>query len=148
VTEPTASAIKREKKRLPFGWGRFGKAIDRLAELLEPGEALEFAAVGVYSQYREQHPYGQFGAGLTNVLVGVTDRRLFLIGTALSGSPLAHHAIEWADVTEFTVDPDKKRGIAVTSPGGAVAVDSIARSAFGDLVAAVAARTTSSAGLS
>jgi len=140
VSESTVSAIEREKKRLPFGWGRFGKALDRLAELLEPGEALELTAVGVYSKYREQY-FGQIGAGVQNILVGVTDRRLFLIGTKVSGSPLGHHALEWADVTEFTVDPEKKRSVAVSSPGGGVAIDSIAKSSFGDLLTAVAAHT-------
>jgi hypothetical protein len=140
VSESTTAAIKREKKRLPFGWGRFGKALDRLAELLEPGEALEITAVGVYSEYRNQHPFGQFGAGQMNVLIGVTDRRLFVIGTTLSGKPLDHHAVQWADLTEFTVDSDKKRSIAVSWSGGAVAVDSIAKSAFGDLVDVIRAR--------
>ena len=97
------SAIEREKKRLPFGWGRFGKALDYLAELLEPGEALELTAVGVYSDYRYQHVFGEFGAGLTNFLLGVTDRRLFVIATTVKGSPLDHHAIEWTDLTEFAV---------------------------------------------
>ncbi len=139
VTEPTASAVKREKKRLPWGWGRFGKAIDRLAELLEPGEVIESTAVGVYSQYREQHPFGRFGAGQMNVCIGVTDRRLFLIATTLGGGPLGHDVVEWADLTEFRVDSDKKRSIAVSWPGGALAVDSTAKSAFRDLVAAVGA---------
>ena len=133
VDASTSEAIKREKKRLPFGWGRFGKALDRLGELLEPGEVLEFSAIGVYSQYREQHPFGQLGAGQMNVLLGVTDRRLFVIGTALSGKPLDHHAIAWADLTEFAIIPDKKRAVAVAWPGGAVAVDSVAKSAFGGL---------------
>jgi hypothetical protein len=75
VSESTTAAIEREKKRLPFGWGRFGKALDRLAELLEPGEILEFTAVGVYSEYRNQHPFGKLGAGQMNVVLGVTDRR-------------------------------------------------------------------------
>ena len=141
MSESTTSAIEREKKRLPFGWGRFGKALDRLSELLEPGEALELTAVGVYSAYREQHLYGQLGFGLTNVLVGVSDRRLFLIGTTLKGSPLNHRAVEWADLTEFTVVSDKKRSVAAVWPGGAVAVDSIAKSAFGDLVTAAATHT-------
>ena len=134
----TMSAIEREKKGLPFGWGRFGKAIDHLAELLEPGEILELTAVGVYSEYREQY-FGQIGAGLQNVLVGVTDRRLFWIGTNLKGSPVGHHSVEWADLTEFTVTSDKKRSIILGWAGGAFAVDSIAKSAFEDLVTAVAA---------
>jgi hypothetical protein len=140
VGASTSAAIEREKKRLPFGWGRFGKALDRLAELLEPGEVLEFSAVGVYSEYRRQHMFGKYGAGQMNVLLGVTDQRLFVIGTALSGKPLDHHAIEWAELTEFTVVPDKKRAVAVAWPGGAVAVDSIAKSAFGALSDVIRAR--------
>ena len=139
--EPISTAIEREKERLPFGWGRFGKALDRLGELLEPGEELEIASVGVYSKYREQHVFGELGAGQTNAVVGVTDRRLFLIGTTLRGKPLGHDAIEWAEVSDFSVVSDKKRSIAVTSPGGTAAVDSIAKSAFADLMTAVAAHT-------
>lgn len=138
MSEPATSAIEREKKRLPFGWGRFGKALDRLAELLEPGEVLESTAIGVYRDFREQ-PFGPIGAGLTNILVGVSDRRLFLIGTTLKGNPLGHHAVEWAHLIGFAVESDKKRNVAVSWTGGAVAIDSIAKSAFRDLVAAVAA---------
>ena len=54
---------------MPFGWGRFGKALDHLAELLEPGETLETTAVGVYTLYREQI-FGHYGAGLQNILLG------------------------------------------------------------------------------
>ncbi len=140
MSESTQSAIEREKKRLPFGWGRFGKALDHLAELLEPGEALESTAIGVYSEYRGQR-FGKYGVGETNVLLGVTDRRLFVIGTTLRGIPIDDQAIEWANLTEFTVDSDKKRSVAVSWPDGAVAIDSIAKSAFGDLVTAVGRRT-------
>ena len=68
----------------------------------------------------------------------MTDRRLYWVGTTLKGSPVGHHSVEWADLTEFTVNSDKKRSILVGWPGGAFAVDSIAKSAFGDLVTAVA----------
>jgi hypothetical protein len=136
----TTSAIEREKKRLPFGWGRFGKALDRLAELLEPGEVLESTAVGVFSAYREKW-FGKYGVGETNVLLGVTDRRLFVMGTTLRGIPIDHDAPEWAELTEFMVVSDKKRSVAVSWSDGAVGIDSIAKSAYGGLVTAVAAHT-------
>ena len=132
------SAIEREKKRLPFGWGRFGKALDHLAGLLEPGEALESTAIGVYSEYRGQR-FGKYGVGETNVLLGVTDRRLFVIGTTLRGKPLDDHAVEWAALADFTVESERKRSVAVSWPEGAVAIDSIAKSAFKDLLTAVGA---------
>src|SRR5262249_49554098 len=36
----TREEIEREKKALPFGWGRFGKAYDQLSEISETDEAL------------------------------------------------------------------------------------------------------------
>ena len=35
----TADEIAREKDRLPRGWGRFGKALDQLAEICEADES-------------------------------------------------------------------------------------------------------------
>jgi hypothetical protein len=63
-----------------------------------------------------------------------------VIGTSLSGSPLDHAAIPWADLTEIRPEPDKKRCVVASWPDGAVSVDSIARSAYGDLVEIIAAK--------
>ena len=43
----TREEIEREKQTLPFGWGRFGKAYDHLAEISEPDESLLAAGVAL-----------------------------------------------------------------------------------------------------
>lgn len=54
----TAEEIAREKKRLPRGWGRFGKSLDRLAELSEPKESLVSSCVGLNPNFHYSIPYG------------------------------------------------------------------------------------------
>ena len=49
----TVEEIEREKKTLPFGWGRFGKAYDQLAEVSEPDESLLVAGVALNPEYRQ-----------------------------------------------------------------------------------------------
>ncbi len=43
----TPEEIEREKKTLPFGWGRYGKAYDQLAGISEPDESLLAAGVAM-----------------------------------------------------------------------------------------------------
>jgi hypothetical protein len=64
-----------------------------------------------------------------------------VIGTSLSGGPLGDVAIDWSDLTEFAI-PDKKRAVALVWPGGALSVDSIAKSAYGELVDAIGAHAS------
>jgi hypothetical protein len=48
----TGQGIDREKKTLPFGWGRFGKALDKLAEISEPTESLLASCVALNPEYQ------------------------------------------------------------------------------------------------
>jgi hypothetical protein len=89
----TAEEIEREKKTLPFGWGRFGKTYDQLAEVSEEDESLLVAGVALNPEYRQG---GRFRPGTvasavselrktTNVLVACTDKRLIMISTGVAG---------------------------------------------------------------
>ena len=99
VSHSTMSAIERERKRLPWASARFGKAARPHGRAPPaPARPSSSTAVGVYSEYRDQHSVGKLGAGRTNVLIGVTDRRLFVIGhDAEAAALLDHHAVEWAE---------------------------------------------------
>ncbi len=48
----TGEEIEREKKTLPFGWGRFGKAFDHLSDISEPDESLIATCVGPNPTYQ------------------------------------------------------------------------------------------------
>ncbi len=97
----TAEEIEREKKALPFGWGRFGKAYDQLAEISEPDESLLVAGVALNPEYRQG---GRFVPGTlasavselrktTNVLVACTNQRLIMISTGVSGGVRNHASV-------------------------------------------------------
>ena len=91
----TPEEIEREKKALPFGWGRFGKALDRLAEISGPNESLLCSCPAMNPEY---HQTGQYVPGTmlsvaseltksTNVLLACTNERLIMISTGMSGAP-------------------------------------------------------------
>jgi hypothetical protein len=95
----TAEDIEREKERLPRGWGRFGKALDRLAEICEPDESLLSTCVTLNPQFR--HTSTTLAGGLlemtdsTNVVLAATSRRLIVISTGMGGAPRAHYDLPW-----------------------------------------------------
>jgi hypothetical protein len=93
--------IDREKAALPAGWGRFGKALERLTELSEPDESLIAACVTLNPDYHHTVSFApgsalnfasliQEARGATNVVVACTDRRILLVLTGLSGAPGTH----------------------------------------------------------
>jgi hypothetical protein len=99
----TAEEIEREKKTLPFGWGRFGKAYDELGGISEPDESLLAAGVALNPEYRQG---GRFVPGTlasavsdltktTNVLVACTNQRLILISTGVAGGVRKHVSISY-----------------------------------------------------
>lgn len=47
----SSEEIEREKQTLPFGWGRFRKAYDQLAEVSEAVELLLAAGVALNPEY-------------------------------------------------------------------------------------------------
>ncbi len=102
----TAEQIERAKGTLPFGWGRFGKAIDRLAEISEPNESLLAACVALNPSYEYKArfvPGTPLGAlhGLheltktMNVVLACTNERLIMIGTGGGGAPRDHVSVAY-----------------------------------------------------
>jgi hypothetical protein len=99
----TRDEIEREKKTLPFGWGRFGKVYDQLAEISDPDESLLAAGVALHPEYQQD---GRFVPGTlvsavhelrkaTNVLVACTDQRLIMISTGVAGGVREHVSIPY-----------------------------------------------------
>jgi hypothetical protein len=91
----TAEEIEREKKSLPFGWGRFGKTLDRLAEMSRPDESLLASCAAMNPEY---HQTGRYVPGTaasvaseltksTNVVLACTNERLIMISTGVTGAP-------------------------------------------------------------
>jgi hypothetical protein len=127
--------IEREKKRLPRGWGRFGKALDHVAELAEPGEALLISCVGLGAAAAEADIPLLAAFGETNVMLAITDRRLIAIGTNLGGSPRSEAAIALADLQGFEVASEKKRNLRMIADGSELHVKSIAKGVFPEVIA-------------
>ena len=128
----TAEEIEREKKTLPFGWGRFGKAYDALAEVSEPDESLLAAGVALNPEYRQG---GRFVPGTiesvvsdlrktTNVLVACTNRRLILISTGVVGGVRDHASIpyEGMEIVERA-----RRYFVIAVPQGRIKIRSMAK---------------------
>jgi hypothetical protein len=91
----TPEEIEREKKALPFAWGRFGKALDRLAEISRPDESLLASCAAMNPEY---HQGARFVPGTaasvaseltksTNIVLACTNERLIMISTGMTGAP-------------------------------------------------------------
>jgi hypothetical protein len=104
----------RQKDLLPRGWGRFGKAIDELAEIGDADEQLLAACVTLNPDF--QHRTISLAGGLveltgsTNVVVAATDRRVLVVSTGAGGAARGHAEIPYAgleitnrDKREFTL---------------------------------------------
>ncbi|HEX9065931.1 MAG TPA: hypothetical protein VF843_12555 [Streptosporangiaceae bacterium] len=95
----TAEDIAREQGRLPRGWGRFGKAVQQLAEICEPDETLLSTCVAINPKFR--HTSATLAGGLlemtesTNVVLAATSQRLIVLGTGISGAPRQHYDLPW-----------------------------------------------------
>jgi hypothetical protein len=128
----TPEEIEREKKTLPFGWGRYGKAYDQLAGISEPDESLLAAGVALNPEY---HQGGRFVAGTlasavselrktTNVLVACTNRRLIMISTGVAGGVREHVSIpyEGMEIVERA-----RRYFVIAVPEGRVKIRGMAK---------------------
>ena len=128
----TREEIEREKQTLPFGWGRFGKAYDQLADIAEPDESLLAAGVALNPEYRQG---GRFVPGTlasavsdlrktTNVLVACTSKRLILVSTGVAGGVRQHVSIpyEGMEIVERA-----KRYFVIGVPEGRVKIRSMAK---------------------
>jgi len=107
----TTDEIAREKDRLPRGWGRFGKTLDRLAEISEADESLLSTCVTVNPTF--EHRTITLAGGLyemtkaTNVVLACTSERLILISTGFGGAPRAHESVPY-DGLEIISRADKE----------------------------------------
>jgi PH (Pleckstrin Homology) domain-containing protein len=128
----TREEIEREKKTLPFGWGRFGKAYDQLSEISEPDESLLAASVALSPEY---HQGGRFVPGTvasavselrktTNVLVACTDQRLIMLSTGVAGGARDHVSIpyEGMEIVERA-----RRYFVIGIPAGRVKIRGMAK---------------------
>jgi hypothetical protein len=125
----TAEETAREKGRLPRGWGRFGKSIDALVEVSEPDESLLAACVGLNPTFK--HRSITLAGGLmeltqsTNVVLGVTNRRLIVLSTGAAGKArkgAASIPLDGLEVTEA-----KKKELLVRWPEGDMRVKGCAK---------------------
>jgi hypothetical protein len=123
-----AAAIAREKDLLPFGWGRFGKSLEGIAEVAEPEEELLAACVGLNPTF--EHRSITLVGGLreltesTNVVLAATDRRLLLIATGAGGAPRDHTNLAYDGMA---IEEVGKRELKLTWPEGSMRVKGLAK---------------------
>jgi hypothetical protein len=123
-----AAAIAREKDLLPFGWGRFGKSLEGIAEVADPDEELLAACIGLNPSF--EHRTVTLVGGLreltesTNVVLAATDRRLLLIATGAGGAPRDHSEIAYDGMT---IDEVGKRELKLSWPEGKMHVKGLAK---------------------
>jgi hypothetical protein len=148
----TKEEIDREKAALPTGWGRFGKALDRLMELSEPDESLVATCVTLNPDYHHTVAFApgsalnlaslvQEAGEATNVVVACTDRRLLLIFTGLSGVPRSHVVLPF-DGTSIA-ERDKK-AFVLEHNGARIQFRGAAKRPAARLLDALAAKLSSS----
>lgn len=136
-----AAAVAREKDLLPLGWGRFGKSIEKLLELLDPEEELLAACVGLNPSF--EHRSITLAGGLReltksiNLVLAATDRRLLLLATGAGGSPRDHTNL---DYDGMTLDEVGKRELKLSWPEGTMLVKGMAKSMVPGFAAAVRGR--------
>jgi hypothetical protein len=134
----TPEQTRRQKDLLPRGWGRFGKAIDSLADVSDPDEQLIAACVTLNPTF--QHRTVTLAGGLveltgsTNVVVAATDRRVLVVSTAVNGAPRGH--VEIAYVGLEIVQHDR-REITLRWDAGEARFRGAAKTMLGPLVEAL-----------
>ena len=126
--------IAREKERLPWGWGRFGKSLDRIAEIAEPDESLLSSCVGLNPEFT--HRTRGLGVFIdmtkdTNVVFGLTNRRLIVVATGMGGAPRSDDSIplEGLEVAERM-----KKEFVLEWPDGSVRVGGAAKQMLPDFL--------------
>ena len=138
-----ATAVERERDLLPLGWGRFGKSIEKLPELLDPEEELLAACVGLNPSF--EHRSITLVGGLreltksTNLLLAATDRRLLLLATSAGGSPRDHSELAYEGMA---IDEVGKRELALSWPEGSMRIKGLAKSMAPPFEQALRARLT------
>jgi hypothetical protein len=138
-----AGAIERQKDLLPFGWGRFGKSLDQIAEVAAPEEELLAACVGLNPSF--EHRSITLAGGLreltesTNVVLAATDRRLLLIATGAGGAPRDHTEIAYEGMA---VEEVGKRELKLSWTDGSMRVKGLAKSMVPGFERALRSRLT------
>ena len=127
-----AAAVNREKDLLPFGWGRFGKTLEKLPELLDPEEELLAACVGLNPSF--EHRSITLAGGLreltksTNIVLAATDRRLLLVPTGAGGAPREHREHSELSYEGMAIDEVGKKEMKLSWPDGSMLVKGMAKS--------------------
>jgi hypothetical protein len=135
--------IEREKNRLPFGWGRFGKSIEAVAELGEPDEELVASCVGLNPTF--QHRSITLAGGLrelgqsTNVVLAATNKRLIVMSTGFAGGSRSHAEFAYEGLEVTAVD---KHDITLKWPEGSMHVKGCAKQMLPELAEAIRRRTS------
>jgi hypothetical protein len=117
----TAEEIGREKGRLPRGWGRFGKALEHLAEICQPDESLLSTCVTLNPQFHHAS-LSLAGALLemtdsTNVVLAATSERLIVVSTGMAGAPRKHYVLSWEGLQ---IGDRKKNEFTLRTQAGAI----------------------------
>jgi len=104
----TPDQTAEQKRLLPRGWGRFGKAVEHLVEISRPDEELVASCVTLNPtfQHRAVSTAGTLLelANSTNTVLAVTNQRLIVIPTGAAGKPRGHYEIPF-------------RGLSITGEG-------------------------------
>ncbi len=148
----TEEEINREKAALPVGWGRFGKALERLMELSEPDESLIATCVTLNPDYHHSVGFApgsalnlanivQEAREATNVVVACTDRRLVLVFTGLGGAPRSHVIVPFEGTSIAGRD---KKAFALEHNGARIQFRGAAKRPAARLLDALAAQLPSS----
>jgi hypothetical protein len=151
-----AAQIQREKDRLPRGWGRFGKALDRLAEIAETGESLLSTCIGINPSFQIGGGVTQPAVGLaagavagrmagiaaaatkdTNLLLAATDRRIIAVATGLRGDPREYASIPYE---RLEIEPVDKKKISLRWSDGALELGGIHKKQLPGFVEAARSR--------
>ena len=148
----TPEEIAREKKRLPRGWGRFGKSLDRLADISEPNETLLSSCVGLNPSF-EHRPRGVAVSGVvpvrmlagglyemtqtTNVVLAITNERLIAVGSGFGGAPRDHGAIP---LEGLEIVSQAKKEFVVRWPEGEMRIRGAAKQQVPDFLETLAAQ--------
>ena len=133
--------IAREKKRLPWGWGRFGKSLERIAEIAQHDESLLSSCVGLNPDF--EHRTRGLGVFIdmtkdTNVVFGLTNRRLIIVATGMGGAPKSDDSIslEGLEVAERMT-----KEFVLEWPDGRVHVRGAAKQMLPDFLDQLSARS-------
>lgn len=157
-----AAQIDREKDRLPRGWGRFGKAIEQLAEISDPDESLLSTCIGVNPTFEIGGGVGAPAVGLaagavagrmagiaaaarkdTNLLLAATDRRIIALATGLRGDAREHGAIPYEGLE---VEEAGKKKLVLRWPDGSLELSGVHKKQLPEFVEAVRAQASGARG--